>query len=108
MSAVFLVPLHDDAACHGGVLQRHDRVKLPLADDHASGVLSQMARNIHETAGKLSALSNARMIELDACRAEAVLQGVVRSLPFEVADASRDYIDRFLVKAEYFAGLARG
>ena len=44
--AVVLVPLHDDAARHRRLLQRHDRVELALADDHAAGVLAEMPRQV--------------------------------------------------------------
>jgi hypothetical protein len=37
---IFLVPLNDDAAGHGGGFQRHHRIKLALADDHSAGVLA--------------------------------------------------------------------
>ena len=44
--AVFFIPLHHHAAGHRGRLERNDRVQLALADDHAAGVLAQMARQI--------------------------------------------------------------
>ena len=36
VGAVFLVPLHDDAAGHGGGLQRNHGIELALADHHAA------------------------------------------------------------------------
>ena len=46
VGAIFFVPLHDDAAGHGGGLERDDGIELSLADDHAAGVLAEMARQI--------------------------------------------------------------
>ena len=46
VGAVVLVPLHDDAAGHAGVLERHDGVELALADHHAAGMLAEMPRQI--------------------------------------------------------------
>ncbi len=46
IGAVFLVPLHDDAARHGRRFERHDAVETSLADDHAARVLSEMAWHI--------------------------------------------------------------
>ena len=48
IGAVFLVPLDDDAARHGGRLQRHNAIELTLADHHAAGVLAQMAGQIED------------------------------------------------------------
>ena len=50
--AIFFIPLHDDAPRHGGGLQRHNGIELALADHHAAGVLSQMARQILNLAGE--------------------------------------------------------
>jgi hypothetical protein len=44
--AVFLIPLHHHAPRHGGGLQRHDRIELPLADHHAAGVLPEVPRQV--------------------------------------------------------------
>ena len=46
VGAVVLVPLHDHAAGHAGVLERHDGVELALADHHAAGMLAEMPRQI--------------------------------------------------------------
>ncbi len=46
IGAIFFVPLHHHPARHGRWLERHDGIKLALADHHAAGVLSQMTRQI--------------------------------------------------------------
>src|SRR3954465_10134457 len=44
VGAIFLVPLHDDTVGHAGRFQRNDGIELSLADDHAAGMLAEMAR----------------------------------------------------------------
>jgi hypothetical protein len=46
IGAVFLVPLHHHAAGHAGRFERDHGIELPLADDHAAGMLAQVARQI--------------------------------------------------------------
>src|SRR5260370_36180747 len=46
VSAVFLVPLDDDAVRHRGGLQRDHAVERALTHDHAPGMLSQVTRNV--------------------------------------------------------------
>ena len=40
---VVLVPLRHHASRHGGILQRHKRAQFILTNDHAAGVLTEMA-----------------------------------------------------------------
>src|SRR5947207_6341605 len=47
--AVVLVPLHDDAPWHAGVFERDDRVELPLADDHAAGMLDRKSTRLNSS-----------------------------------------------------------
>jgi hypothetical protein len=53
VGAVFLVPLDDGAAGHGGALEGDDAVELALADDHAAGVLAEMARQVLQAVAEL-------------------------------------------------------
>jgi hypothetical protein len=46
VGAVFLVPLDDGAAGHGGALEGDDAVEHAGADDHAAGVLAEMAGQV--------------------------------------------------------------
>ena len=46
VGAIFLVPLDDHAAGHCGWLQWNDGIELALANDHAAGMLAEMARQI--------------------------------------------------------------
>ena len=64
--AIVLVPLRDDAARHAGVLQRHDGIQPPLADDHAAGMLAQVARQPVDGMEERGKSLAARMIRGDA------------------------------------------
>ena len=45
---IILVPLRNDAAGHRRIFQRHEGAELVLADDHATGVLTEVPRqSIH-------------------------------------------------------------
>ena len=46
VSTILLVPLHDCSAWHGRTFQRHNAIQTPLADNHAAGMLTKMARQI--------------------------------------------------------------
>src|ERR1700693_6207635 len=75
VGAIFFVPLHHDAAGHGGGVQRDDIVKLSLEDDHAAGVLSEMAGQILHGETQLVILAQTRMIEVESSIAEAEVEG---------------------------------
>ena len=77
VGAVVLVPLHDDAAGHGGGFERHDGIELSLADHHAAGVLAEMARQILHRFAQLEIFAQARMIQIEAGIVKAVVERVV-------------------------------
>ena len=62
VGAVFLIPLDDGAAGHGGALEGDDVVELALADDHAAGVLAEVAREILEADAELEVFGDARVL----------------------------------------------
>src|SRR4051812_20253496 len=64
--AIFLVPLRDDAAGHGSVFERDDRIKLALADNHAAGMLAQMTRQPINRAIELDERKGPRMVQWQA------------------------------------------
>ena len=64
--AIVLVPLHHRAARHGGIFQRHDLVEPALADDHAAGMLPEMARQAVDAVIELDQRPKARMRPRDA------------------------------------------
>ena len=97
--AVFLVPLDDHAAGHGGRLERHDRVELPLADHHASGVLAEVARQVLDCETKLQELADTRTGEIAARVAEVALQRVLLVLVFPGADEAGQAVERLRLKA---------
>ncbi len=72
VGAILLVPLHHDAAGHRRGFQRHHRIQLSLADDHAAGVLSQVARQVLDGEAKLEEFLHARMAQVEAGEAELI------------------------------------
>jgi hypothetical protein len=46
IGAIFFVPLHHNATWHGRRFQRHNGIKLPLANHHATGMLPKVTRQI--------------------------------------------------------------
>ena len=77
VGAVFFVPLHDDAAGHRCGLEGNDGIELPLANDHAARVLTEMARQVLHCETKLVILAQARMGEIEAGVAKATVECVV-------------------------------
>ena len=77
VGAVFFIPLHDDAAGHGGGLEGDDGVELSLADDHAARVLAEMARKIEHRQAELEIFAQARMIEVEAGVVKAAVERIV-------------------------------
>src|SRR5579884_2347737 len=49
IGTVVFVPLHDDASWHTRGLKRNHGAELSLANDHAAGMLSEMARKVLNT-----------------------------------------------------------
>ncbi len=108
VGAVFLVPLDDGAAGHGGALERNDVVELALADDHAAGVLAEVAREVLQADAELEVFGDARVLDVEAGVVEGVGHGVVLAAPLPLADERGEAAEGFLVEAEGFADFARG
>src|SRR6266403_3487288 len=64
--AVLFVPLHDNAAGHGGRFKRHHGIELSLADHHSSGMLAQMAWQVLHFLAKFEKYANAMMRQVEA------------------------------------------
>ena len=107
VGAIFLVPLHDDAAGHGRGFQRNDGIKLPLADDHTAGVLPQMTRQVLHRDAKLEELAHARMPQVKAGIVKLPLQRVAGIFVFPRAHQPSQTIESFTIKAKRLANLAR-
>src|SRR5215469_1517440 len=82
ISAIFLVPLHYYAPRHAGRLKRHYRAELPLADDHAAGMLAEMSRQVLHAQSKIEEFRNAWMSKIESCVTELLLHRVGWSFPF--------------------------
>ena len=94
VGAIFFVPLHDDAAGHGGGFERDDGIELSLADDHAAGVLAEMARQILHRDAEFEIFAQARMVEVESGIAEAAVEGVVVVAEFPGGDSGRNFLER--------------
>ena len=81
VGAIFFVPLHDDAAGHGGGLQRHDGIELALADHHAAGMLAEMARQILDGRVELEEFADQRVFERKAGFAKLAFGGFLGIVP---------------------------
>ena len=107
VGAVVLVPLHDDAAGHARVFERHARVELPLADHHAAGVLPEMPRQILHLAPQPREQADARRVLIEADRRHLPRQRVARIDELEVVHHLREPVDLRRIEAERLPHLAR-
>ena len=85
IGAVFLVPLNDSAARHRCALNGHNVVEQAGADDHAAGVLTEMAWQVFESHTEIEIEGDARMAYIEAGLRKVTLHGVVLAAPFPVA-----------------------
>src|ERR1700751_1408136 len=74
---IFFVPLHNDTAGHGRWFERDDRVQLPLADDHSTRMLAQMARQILNFLAKFKKLPDPVLPKIQACILELPVECVL-------------------------------
>ena len=100
VGAIFLVPLHDHAARHGGRFQRHDGIQLSLADDHAAGVLAEMARQVLKRQAELEELANARMAQVESGIAKLALQRVAGIFVLPCTDQPGKTVESFFIEAQ--------
>ena len=108
VGAIFFVPLHDDAAGHGGGFERDDGIELSLADDHAAGVLAEMARHVLHGEAEFVIFAQARMGEVESGIAEAAVERVVFVAEFPGGDGGGNFVERFGIESESLAHFARG
>ena len=108
VGAIFFIPLHDDAAGHGGGFERDDGIELSLADDHAAGVLAEMARQILHGEAELEIFAHARMVEVESGIVEVAVEGVVLVAQFPGGDGGGNFGERFGIEAESLAHFTRG
>ena len=108
VGAIFFVPLHDDAAGHGGGLERDDGIELSLADDHAAGVLAEMARHVLHGEAEFVIFAQAGMGEVESGVAEAAVERVVFVAKFPGGDGGGNFCERFGIESERLAHFARG
>src|SRR5260370_7607829 len=65
IGTVFFIPLHNNAARHGGWFQSNDGIQLSLAQDPSSRMLPEMPRQILPLLAKLTKLSKPTLLQAD-------------------------------------------
>ena len=61
IGTIFFVPLHHYTTGHRSRLERNYGIKLSLADDHATGMLTQVARQVLDRLAELKIFAQPRM-----------------------------------------------
>ena len=108
VGAVLLVPLHDHAAGHAGVLERHHLIEPVLADDHAAAVLAQMPRQILHPVPEIGELAHPRIDAVHADLAQVPGQRLAAVHELEAVHQLGEPIDQVGVKAQRLAHFPRG
>ncbi len=108
IGAVFLVPLHDDAAGHGGGFERNDVIETSLADDHAAGVLAEMARHVLQGYDDIEKFADLQVVEVEAGFAELFFLCVFFVVIAPHGGEGGNFVERGHIEAEDFARFARG
>ena len=108
IGAIVLVPLHDDAAGHASVLERHHRVEPSLTDHHAAGMLAEMTRQTLHLAPEPSEKAHAIRIQIQPHRRQVSRQRVGRIGELEVVHHLGQPIHLYGIEAERLADLACG
>ncbi len=98
VGTIFFVPLHDDAAGHGCGFERDDGIELSLADDHAAGVLAEMARHVLHGDAEFVIFAQARMVEVESGIAEAAVEGVILVAEFPGSNGGGNFLERLWVE----------
>ena len=111
VGAILFIPLHDDAAGHAGGLQRHNGIKLALADHHASGVLPKMAWQVLNLLNQLTELSQARISEIESrfvklMLGRAAFMAFTGVFPTAPAGQTREASERGFIHVECLAHIA--
>ena len=106
VGAIFLVPLHHHAARHGRGFERDHGIELSLADDHAAGMLSQMARQILHRFAQLKIFAQTRMAQVQPGVVEAMVERVMSIAIFPGGDGGRNFVQCFRIEAQGLAHFA--
>jgi hypothetical protein len=83
-------------------------IELALADDHAAGVLAEVAREVLEADAELEVFGDARVLDVEAGMVEGVGHGVVFAAPLPLGNERGEAAEGFLVEAEGLANFAGG
>ena len=104
--AVVFIPLHHRTSRHAGVFERHDRIEIAAADDHAAGVLPEMPRQVLHRETQLDQMLDPRMGSVEAGRPQLVRQLVGVVGVFKAMDGIRQTADHLFGEAEHLADFA--
>ena len=100
VGAIFLVPLHHDAAGHGGGFERDDGIELSLANHHAARMLAKMPRHVLHGEAQLVIFAQARMLEIKPGIAEAAVEFVILVAELPGGDRGGNLVERFRIESQ--------
>src|SRR6185437_14748008 len=101
VSAVFLIPLDNDAIRHRGRLQWHNSVERALTHDHAPGMLSQVTRKVLQRHREIEEGAYLWVVDVKACFFELHCSGVIRVFPTPHRRQCCDLPDHLLIESEH-------
>src|SRR5204862_8322296 len=107
VSAIVLVPLHDDAARHRCWFEWNNGIKLPLTDDHSTRMLAQVSRQILNAFAQLPVFPNARMVQVEANLLKMIFEIVRWTARYSAVHHARKPIQHLLIESKSFAYLSR-
>ena len=93
VGAVVLVPLDHHPPRHACVLERNDIVEPALAEDHAAGMLAEMARQVLDLLPEPAERLDDGSAEVDTDLLQVALERFLRIDPLEVVHHLREAID---------------
>ena len=108
VSAIFLVPLHNNAIGHGCRFEGDDGIKLSLTNDHAAGMLAEMPWQVLNGNREFDELAQSRMAKIEAGIGKLALQRFIRTFVFPRTHNRGKTIERLLVETHGLANLASG
>src|SRR6267143_972023 len=107
VSAIVLIPLHDDAPRHRCWFEWNNGIKLPLADDHPTRMLAQVSGQILNAFAQLPVLSDARMVQVEPNLLKMIFEIVRWTAPFSAVHHARKLVESVLIESKSFAHLSR-
>src|SRR4029077_10250153 len=107
VSAIVLIPLHDDPPRHRCWFEWNNGIKLPLTDDHATRMLTQVSWQILNAFAQRPVLSDTRMVQVEANLLKMICEIVRWAAPFSAVHHARKLVKSVLIESKSFAHLSR-